>query len=108
MSNPLGIRRSELGEHLGSEELARDLIAAGWIKPIIKQKAPHALFDVGRESGVREGLPGGTSAARRWSTEGGIAMSALLESLDRFTADFWQNVDKTNADGCWIWTGGKR
>lgn len=33
----LGIRRDELGELLGSEQLAREMIADGWLKPILEE-----------------------------------------------------------------------
>lgn len=35
--NPIGIRRDKLGEYVGSERIARDMIAAGWLAPIVSQ-----------------------------------------------------------------------
>lgn len=35
--NPLGIRAEKLGAHIGSEQLARDMVAAKWIEPIVKK-----------------------------------------------------------------------
>lgn len=35
--NPLGIRRDQLGAHIGSEQIVRDMIAAGWLKPIVSR-----------------------------------------------------------------------
>jgi hypothetical protein len=37
--SPYGIRAGQVGAMIGSEKLAQDMIAAGWIKPIVKQ--PH-------------------------------------------------------------------
>lgn len=35
---PLGIRREKLAEYIGSEQIAREMIADGWLKPIVQDK----------------------------------------------------------------------
>lgn len=35
---PYGIRREKLGELIGSERLAEEMIEAGWLKPIVQEK----------------------------------------------------------------------
>lgn len=46
----LGIRRDELGELLGSEQLAREMIADGWLTPILEEHklTLFALADVAK------------------------------------------------------------
>lgn len=36
--NRLGVRRAELRDFFGSEQLARELVADGWLKPVIQRK----------------------------------------------------------------------
>lgn len=59
----LGIRREELGEVVGSEQLARELVADGWLKPIVQRKK-LTLFSAADVAKAFERLTKGQLPAR--------------------------------------------